>query len=78
MSVSNVLVDGIFFDDLSHVLQNGLGAGNGNSGPRLEAVAKGIKIRIRADTRVFMGLPRAPKGLLHFKYAVALVWALLL
>ena len=76
--VTDMLTDVIFFDDLAHIGEDGLGAGNGYPCPRFESIAEGVEVRVRADTRVFVSLPGTTEGVFHFEDAVALIGALLL
>ena len=78
VTVANVLVNTVFLDHLTHVFEDCLGASDGCISPRFEAIAEGIKVRIRAYTRVFVRFPSTAEGILHFENTVALVRALLL
>ena len=68
----------VLFDDLPHVLPDGLRRGNGLPGPGLEAIAEGIEIAVGADARVLMGEPGAAEAALRFQHDKALIGALLL
>ena len=46
VAVANMLINAVFFDDLTHVFEYFLSAGDGRTNPRFETIAEGIKVGV--------------------------------
>ena len=58
----------ILLDDLAHVAKDLLSRGNRLSAPRLEAIAEGVQVAVRADARIPVGDPGAAEAVLQFQH----------
>ena len=52
----------LLLDHLAHVREDLVGGGDGRPDPRLEAVAEGVQVAVRADARVRVGEPGATEA----------------
>jgi len=62
-----MLIEPVFGNDLPHIGAYFSGGGDRCAGPRLEAVAEGVKITIGADAGIAVSQPGAAKTLLRFE-----------
>ena len=67
MQVANVPAEIVFLDDFGQIGQDLWSGRDRRTRPWLEAVAKRVKIAIRADARIAVGQPGAAKAPLRFE-----------
>ena len=78
VAVTNVFVDAVLFDHLTHVLENLFGTGDRGTNPGFEAIAERVQIRVGPHARVLVGFPGTAERVFHLEDGVGLTGALIL
>ena len=78
VAVMDVRADPVLLDHFAHIVEDRLGRGNRRADPRLEAIAKGVEVRVGTDAGVLVGFPGSAERVLHFQDGIGLARTLIL